>query len=274
MWSLRKFKNAFNYYYFLLNGRKPWTRGYDLYKRRQIIDTINQGGFNFKELRKGYGFRLDERIIEYPWLFSVLPPGNGKLLDAGAALNHEYLLILEPLRSKKVFISTLEYEGSCSCNRGVSYVYEDLRESCYQDDYFDYVVSISTIEHIGLDNTFLYCRDESKRENDPDSYLLALGELRRVLKPGKTLYLTFPYGQRKNYGWFQIFDHKMLDQMIAAFAPATVKETHFRYEPDGWKLSSREESKDATYFDIHTQKNYEPDYAAASRAIVCLELVK
>lgn len=30
----------------------------------------------------------------------------------------------------------------------------------------------------------------------------------------------------------------------------------------------------ATHFDIHGQKNYDPDYAAASRAIVCLELVK
>lgn len=271
---LRRIKNIFDYYYFLLQGRKPWTRGYYLYKRRRIIDTIVQGAFNPRELKKGYGFRLDERIVEYPWLFSVLPPGRGTLLDAGSALNHDYLLSLEPLHSKKIFISTLESEGTCACARGVSHIYEDLRQCCYQDDYFDYVVSISTIEHIGLDNTLLYSSDESKRENDPDSYLLALKEFRRVLKPGKTLYLTFPYGRGKNYGWFQVFDKKMLDRTIVAFAPSAVKENHFRYEPDGWRLSSREESKDATYFDIHTQKNYDPDYAAASRAIVCLELVK
>jgi len=270
----RKIKNIFDYCYFIVNGRKPWTRGYNLHRREQIIDAIVKSSFNFSELKKGYGFRLDERIIEYPWLFAVLPPGNGKLLDAGSALNHEFLLNLEPLCSKKMFISTLEFEGTCACNKGVSHIYEDLRQSCYRDDYFDYVVSISTIEHIGLDNTFLYSRDQASRENAPDSYLLAIKEFRRVLKPGKTLYLSFPYGRPNNYGWFQIFDQERLDQTITAFAPAAVKESHFRYEPDGWRWSSREESKDATYFDIHSQKDYDPDYAAASRAIVCLELVK
>jgi hypothetical protein len=271
---LDRFNRLYDRYHYMRHGQKPWSRGYYPYRREQIIDAIVQGTFNPEVLKPGYGFRLDERIVEYPWLFAVLPPGQGTLLDAGSALNHDFLLTLEPLRSKKIFISTLDFEGYCSCALGASHIYEDLRYSCYRDDYFDYVVSISTIEHIGLDNTMLYSRDASKRENNPDAYQLALGEFRRVLKPGKTLYLTFPYGRRQHYGWFQIFDHEMLDQAIAAFAPSTVKERHFRYEPEGWRVSSREASQDATYFDIHTQKDYDPDYAAASRAIVCLELVK
>lgn len=64
MQLLRRIKNIFNYYYFLLNGKKPWTRRYYLYKRRLIIDTIVKGTFNLRELKKGYGFRLDERIVE------------------------------------------------------------------------------------------------------------------------------------------------------------------------------------------------------------------
>jgi hypothetical protein len=270
----KSYKQAIDYYYFMLAGRKPWARGYDVYKKKQILATITQGRYNNGQLDEHYGWRLDERIIEYPWLFSVLPAGPGNLLDAGSALNHEFLLNLEPLSSKKIFISTLEYEGRSFCHRGISHVFEDLRQCCYRDDYFDYVVSISTIEHIGLDNTFLYSSDASKKENDTQGYLLAIKEFKRVLKPGKTLYLTFPFGRYKNHGWFQIFDSVMLDLAIQEFSPTQVSETHFRYEPEGWRLSSREESKDCTYFDIHTQKNYDPDFAAASRAIVCVEMVK
>lgn len=64
MQLLRRIKNISDYYYFLLNGKKPWTRRYYLYKRRLIIDTIVKGTFNLRELKKGYGFRLDERIVE------------------------------------------------------------------------------------------------------------------------------------------------------------------------------------------------------------------
>lgn len=271
---LRRCKQAIEYGYFLLTGKRPWTRGYHFYREKKIVEAITKGLFNSGRLGKNYGWRLDDRIIEYPWLFSVLPPSPGKLLDAGSALNHDFLLSLEPLSAKKIFIATLEFEGICFCRRGISHIFEDLRQCCYRDDYFDYVVSISTIEHIGLDNTFLYTNDESKRENDIDSHLLAIRECKRVLKPGKCLYLTLPFGRHKNHGWLQVFDSKMLDRAIQEFAPAQITEAHFRYEPEGWRPSSREESKDCTYFDIHTQKNYAPDFAAASRGIVCLELVK
>jgi hypothetical protein len=53
-----------------------------------------------------------------------------------------------------------------------------------------------------------------------------------------------------------------------------LSEFHYRYETDGWKVSSRADSKNATYFDINKQKQYDPDYAAASRAVVCLTMVK
>ena len=99
-------------------------------------------------------------------------------------------------------------------------------------------------------------------------------ELKRVLKPGGTLYLSMPFGQHVNHGWFQIFDSQMVDAVIEQFAPTRTTEFIYQYLPEGWTLSTREAAKDATYFDIHKNKTYDADYAAASRAIVCLELVK
>jgi SAM-dependent methyltransferase len=253
---------------------KPWSRGYSEYKALGIQKVLSQGSFSADKLEHGYGFRLDERIVEYPWFLSRLPNSSGRLLDAGSVLNFDYILEQNKLESKNIFISTLAPEPFCYWYKRVSYVYEDLRNSGFRDEHFDWIASLSTIEHIGLDNTMLYTSEESKNENFGASCLDAVREYKRMLKPGGVLYLSFPFGQHGNYGWFQIFDSKMLDEVISTFSPNSYTEFHYRYEPDGWTTSSRDLSKHATYFDIHKQKGYDPDFAAASRAIVCLELVK
>lgn len=270
----REFKAEINRQIYLHTGRRPWSRGYGEYRQGEIRRVLDHGLFDAERLPHGYGFRLDERVIEYPWLFDRLPVGGGVLLDAGSVLNHRFLLERDRLREKRVFISTLAPEP-CSFNAlGVSYVYEDLRSSCFRNDYLDWVVCLSTLEHVGMDNTMIYTADESKKEHAPLSYLDAIRELHRMLKPGGYLYLSVPFGEAKSYGWFQIFDAPKVDALIKAFAPASYKEFHFRYLPEGWAVSSREQSAGATYFDIHKTRAYDPDFAAASRAVVCLELVK
>lgn len=253
---------------------KPWQPGYVPYKFAAIRRALAQGVLRDGLLPVGYGFRLDERIVEYPWLFSRLPSGGGNFLDAGSVLNFEFLLSQPSLVNKRVFISTLAPESDCFWNKAVSYIYEDLRNSCFRDNYFDWVASLSTIEHVGLDNAMLYTRDEAKRESDQDAYLEAVKELRRVLKPGGVLFLSMPYGRRCNHGWFQVFDAEMVDCILKTFAPVDWQESYFRYQADGWVVSDREDSSDATCFDIHAQKHYDADFAAFSRSVVCLELRK
>lgn len=274
MKALKQIYHLLNEVFFRIGGMKPWRRGYTSYKARAIRNAIFDNNFKATELSQGHGFRLDERIVEYPWLFSRLPVTPGNLLDAGSVLNFDYILEHPTLETKKVFISTLAPEHFCFWNRGISYVYEDLRKSCFRDAHFDWIVSLSTIEHIGLDNTMLYTDESSKKENSASDYLAAVAEYHRMLKPGGVLYLSFPFGLHQNRGWFQIFDSEMVDKIIELFSPTSMHEFHYRYASDGWQASTREASKDATYFDIHTEHDYGPDFAAASRAIVCLELVK
>jgi SAM-dependent methyltransferase len=257
-----------------LIGKRPWKLGYVPYKFSQISRAINNENLKMNELPVGYGHRLDERIVEYPWFLKSLPKMSGKLLDAGSILNYAFLLDHANLTGKNIFISTLAPESDAFWHKGVSYIYEDLRNSCFKNDYFDWITSLSTIEHIGLDNTMLYTSDEAKRENDHDGYLAAILEFKRVLKPGGKLYLSMPYGNHVNRGWFQIFNAEMVSKIKATFSPTESIEQYFQYTEHGWINSSSEAAKNATYFDIHTEKKYGSDFAAASRAIVCLELTK
>ena len=271
---LRYIYTKVGYTLFIICGKKPWSLGYQAYKEVNIHNAILAGSFDTKKLEPGYGFRIDERIIEYPWLFSKLPLDNGRLLDAGSILNFDFIKSQKALSKKKIFISTLAPEDNCFWKNGISYVYEDLRETCYRDNYFDWIVSLSTVEHIGLDNTILYTEDSSKKESHTNSYLDAIKEFRRILKPGGVIYLSVPFGKYKNHGWFQVFNGEMIDRLIDSFSPASCIEYYFKYEPNGWRVSTKEDIKDATCFDIHFQKNYDPDYAAFSRGIVCLEMIK
>jgi len=255
-------------------GRKPWTFGYHFYKRRMILQAIERGLFRDGQLTVRYGFRVDERVVEYPWLFSRLPVGPGRLLDAGSTLNYGFLLKREPLASKKLFICTLAPESDAFWRRSISYVFDDLRCTSFRDETFDYVVSISTIEHIGLDNTLLYTRDVTKKEAAADTYVDAIREFRRIVRPGGKVFLSVPFGKHKNHGWFQVFDAAMVDRTLAEFSPAHHAELYFKYGPNGWRRAEPQELREATVFDIQEEKGYDFDFAASAHGLVCMEMTK
>ncbi len=272
---------------YLRSDRRPWRTGYSFY-RVKIIDSVIHDEATLKVFRDSqplpanYGFRTDVRVVELPWALARLAGHSGRLLDAGSSLNLDYVVTAPALAQYKITIATLAPEATCLWNLGVSYVFGDLRALDFRDDWFDAVVCISTIEHVGMDNARYAGQVDNARRSSSQDHLLAVKELRRVLKSGGTLYITFPFGVYEDHGWFQQFDAAMTDELIAAFNPSQVKETVFRYDPDGWKLSARAACAQCQYFDVtaskyfdpHSTIEYPPDYPAAERAVMCLELRK
>jgi SAM-dependent methyltransferase len=273
MHRIKELLDNLAYPIFLLRKRRPWTPGYYTARKQAIEDAIDSGIFNkASSLPHNYGYRMDERVVEYPWVYSRLPTNPGTVLDAGSALNHLFLLKRRPIADANLTICTLSPEKRCYWNRSISYLFNDLRATCFRDSTFDAVISISTIEHIGLDNTLLYTQDQEKRENNVSGYLEAVREFKRIVKPHGCCYITVPYGKARNHGWFQVFDSAMVQSVIDEFNPVEKEINYFGYF-DGWRQVDSDLLKEAAFFDIHRQKKYDNDYAAGARGVACLRLV-
>jgi SAM-dependent methyltransferase len=157
---------------------------------------------------------------------------------------------------------------------GVRFVYGDLRTLAFADESFAAVVCISTLEHVGMAQSFAYSAANPFPDARPDDALIGLGELRRVLQPGGRLLLTVPFGRREDHGWLQQFDSAGIARLIEAFGGAVRTETYYRYRADGWQVATAADCADASYFNIHATPAIEPDGAAAARAVCCLELIR
>ena len=256
---------------FPFSGHTIHSRFYNSFKERELARLLAVP-FVPAQMPAGYGRWLDERLVEYPWCFSRLPETPGSVLDAGSVFNFRLILDHPRLRNKQLTIMTLAPELNSYPRDNVTYIYGDLRHTSFPDGHFDAVVSLSTIEHIGLDNTLFYTSDASKKESNPRAYLTAVAEFRRILKPGGVCLISVPCGKAAVRGWLQIFDGPMIDSIVDRFQPRSHTVTYFRYsEAGGWALSSREGIRDARFYDMHSDTPW-PGGPAAAEAIACVEL--
>ena len=267
---------------YLKNNRVPWSEGYDDFKWNKIAEAINDKSIlqifrSGQPLPPGYGHGLDERIVEYPFVFSKLRQDETILLDAGSTFNFEQIVSHPLVTSKDMSIYTFYPEGWNYISKRISYVFGDLRNLPFRDSWFQEVVCISTLEHIGLDNS-MYGYNVDAMTATPDessSYLSAISEMVRVLKGGGQLLMTFPFGKHRNYGFFQQFDSEMVGTIFQLLKKSgTPESTFYKYLQGGWTLSTETECIDAESFNPHTGEGRGSDGAAHSRAICALQFTK
>ncbi len=260
--------------YFLL-GRKPWSEGYGIYKAREINKALHSDALltqfrYFRALPKRYGLGLDERIIEYPWVIVRLQGGgNIKVLDAGGSMNYDFVMAL-PCLSQMVFSCLTLMPENKTYNSKFLEVIGDLRHSEFPNEYFDLVVCLSTLEHIGMDTTMY---GQTVVATNIQDYKKALLEIRRVVRPRGAILITIPYGKYHNHGWLQQFSHEMVENIIALIAPNSHSEYYYRYTSDGWQIATAEACDSAEHSDVHNYANKKMKCAAAE-AVCCIEMRK
>jgi SAM-dependent methyltransferase len=170
----------------------------------------------------------DERRIEIPWVLSRYR-GERRVLDVGYAYAPAaYLEALTALRAEDLVGVDLADERHDI--PGLRPVKADLRALPFADGAFDLAHCISTIEHVGWDNTVY----GSAAERDDGGMERALRELGRVLAPDGRLLITVPTGVDEHHGWFV---QQPASAWLALFARAGLEASeHEIYElgPGGW----------------------------------------
>jgi hypothetical protein len=265
---------------YLEGGRIPWSIGYHEFKFNFISESLADP--RLLETFRGntslpYGFAkgLDERTVEYPWIFSRLSSGKKRMLDAGSTFNFLEILDSAPIPEKELTITTYYPEKNKFNQRRISYVYADLKNLPFRDQWFEEIVCQSTIEHIDMDNSIYGYKPDVAVTQKTYGFLLAIDELIRVLTTSGKLLLTFPFGKYKNYGFFQQLDEEMVGKILQKFdhnGAYTI--AYLKYEKEGWRFSELNEMKEVVSYNPHTGEGKGDDGAAHCRGIACIEFTK
>ena len=151
---------------------------------------------------------LDGRTIEYGFVISRLARlPVGKLLDVGcvARVNPVVSTMCE-LGWKVYGIDIRDYKYT---HPNFKFIRGDITEQLLRDDFFDAIIAISTLEHIGIKGRYGIKKGEEGKD------LFTVGEIRKYLKPGGTLIITLPYNEAsKTTKLGRIYTPSMVDRLV------------------------------------------------------------
>jgi glycosyltransferase involved in cell wall biosynthesis/SAM-dependent methyltransferase len=168
-----------------------------------------------------------ERLIEIPWMLSRWR-GERRVLDVGYAFASlawlSGLLDLDIPMLHGVDMAALAVPGMHRTRA-------DVRHLPYAGDSFDLIYCISTLEHIGRDNTKYGLAPEPA---DPDADLTTLLEMARVLRPFGRLLVSVPLGRREDHGWFLQYDWESWTGLLRRSPFEIQEQEQFRLTPEGW----------------------------------------
>ena len=171
----------------------------DEFRRVQLLDDAvafaawaRSAGERPRELRVPPA--SDERVVEIPWALARLR-GEPRVLDVGYAFAEPAYLaaLVRAAPGGLVGVDLAEAEVP-----GLTGVVADVRALPFRRGSFDVALCISTLEHIGRDNTVYGLAAEA----DEGGVVAALRELRRVLAARGRLLTSVPCGEPEEHDWF------------------------------------------------------------------------
>lgn len=217
----------------------------------------------FKLPYQPYGFKETERVIEIPWALSCIESNDQRVLDVGYAFAEDrYLNELVNLNLDE--LHGVDYVLNEHRSAKILKKQADLRTmDCYPENYFDVILCVSTIEHVGHNNDVYF--EEKGFERDFDGDLKALRNLAKILKPKGKLVISVPYGKKVDYNWFVQYDEGHLNRLLKFQGLKTLKKDLFVYRNRGW--SSAEEG------DLR-KIEYKGNEAPAAAGLACVLMQK
>ena len=241
---------------------KAFGIGYNQLKIRLIKKLINQENI----ILKNY---IDERIVEIPWIMkNLINKKNYEILDGGCTLNFNYLIKKIIKNNNKLTFINIHPEKNIFNSQLVKYKKQDISDIKFEKNTFDAVTCLSVIEHVGFDNAIYDPKKEVKKiKTNKNLYKKAILEFKRVLKPGKWLYLTFPFGEKMIFKNYQQFNYKDLQTMVKIFSPKKYMFEFYKFDDLRWKKVNIQSCK-------FSKAIYKDDIGISSTSVALLKMKK
>ena len=170
----------------------------------------------------------DERVVEIPWVLSRLV-AEGRVLEVGYAF-------AEPAYLAGLLRAGVELVGVDLAERdvdGMERVTADVRSLPFADGSFDQVLLVSTLEHVGADNTATGSRRRTTRARASTrsaSSAACVGARGRLL-------VTVPLGEPGDHGWFRLDDLAGWNRLFAAAGLFVEEQEAYELGEDGWRAA-------------------------------------
>ncbi len=248
--------------FFYMLRPKAFGIGYNQFKIRLIKKLIKRENI----ILKNY---MDERIVEIPWVIkNLVNKRNYEIMDGGCTLNFNYLIREIIRNNNQLTFINIYPEKNIFKSKLVKYKKQDISDIKFKKNTFDAVTCLSVIEHIGFDNTIYDTNKEIKKiKSNKNLYKKAILELKRVLKPGKWLYLTFPFGEKMTFKNYQQFNYKDLQTMIKIFSPKKYLSEFYKFDDLKWKKVNVQNCK-------FSKAIYKNDIGISSNSVALLKMKK
>lgn len=197
---------------------------------------------------------IGERTVEYSWVHKFLSGiKNGIVMDVGSKNG---LLTTDMLLANNNKVYVLDINATESIAKGNLILEQgNIVSTRYTNNYFDTILLISTLEHIGISGRY----GISKNEENLD--FLAVQEIFRILKPNGNCYITIPYGLGKSYPMNRLYNKERCQSLFSQFNTITSQYFIFNSNYKLW-LEVPEQTASQNNWDV------DPWYAIAC---FCLE---
>lgn len=174
----------------------------------------------------------DERIVETPLIIKSIPLDRKRILDIGC----RYSNLSMHLASLGHDVYGIDINNYKRRHPNFHFRKADILKSKYPNNFFDIVVSLSTIEHIG------FGRYGDKKDIHGD--VKAVNEAYRIIKHGGTFLITLPFGKPIDTEWYRVYDMKRVRSLLIRFK--IVGKFVFKEKDSYWTPTT---IKDAEMFD-------------------------
>ena len=197
--------------------------------------------FDLKSFKKVRDFKyvfLNERVVEIPYVLSeVSKLSNCKeILDFGCSAS----LVPQYFSSLGYNVTGLDLRDYPYEFPNFTFVKEDLFKSSLQEDSFDALVCISTLEHVGLG----FYGTEQRTDDFAD--IVAVKKLKSMIKPGGSFLLTVPFGKYHVNEHMRVYNSERIQKITDEFNVKDLKFFVSKPSDDGtrnhWVSVSQDEA--------------------------------